>query len=137
MPRIVSLLSAWYFGLCDFPSLSSPENPLQGADRKTMCGRSYPAAAWMSAGVASRQPAGGVRPWKASNCSRSNRSSTEPGTPARRVKSRMLAASTSMPPMQRKSATNVADAGAAAVEAARAPAQAAEQVEVTDLAPVE
>ncbi len=105
MPRSVSLFSAWYLGLCDFPSLRRPLKPLQGADRKTMCGRSWPAAAWMSAGVASRQPDGGVRPWNASYCSRSNRSSTVPGTPARRPKSRMLAGSTSMPPMQRKSAT--------------------------------
>ena len=65
MPRSVRRLSAWYFGLSAFAPERSPLKPLQGALENTTSGRSPPAAARMSAGVASRQLAGGGFPWKA------------------------------------------------------------------------
>ena len=79
-PRNVSALRAWYFGgWCSLACDSRPEKPLHGALRKTMCGRSCPAACWMSAAVASRQSAGGGWPWNASYCSRHEQIKNGPG----------------------------------------------------------
>jgi hypothetical protein len=65
------------------------------------------------ADVVRRRLAPAVRrlcPWKATYCSRLNRSSTVPRTPASRLKSAIAALSTSTPPTQRNVAWQMADA---------------------------
>ena len=132
-PRSVRRLSAWYFSVLLLPSESRPLKPLHGADRKMMCGRSWPAARWTSAAVASTQPAGGVRPWKASYWLRSKRSSTVPFAPASRSKSRIAAGVDIDAADAAALRLHAADARVGLVEAARAAAEADERMKVADL----
>lgn len=59
------MLSAWWRSVPACAAGSNPLNPLHGADKNTISGVSWPAAAWTSAGLASIQPSGGCRPCQA------------------------------------------------------------------------
>ena len=100
-----------------------------------MCGRSPPAAAWMSAVAAGRQPRGGSWPWKARVLVAIEEIEDRPRHADQALEVADSGGTHVDTAEAAKGGDHIADTGATAAEAERTATNAAEQVEVPDFAP--